>query len=134
MPAQVPRIGPSKRADRLLEPVEPHQAHERRRLAAGDDEPVEAVELLGLANLDRVRAEPAQHRRVLPEVALDGQNADLHASILDSAAFSRGRSIDTAQREELVLTAPGSPEQAAGAQRPASLVPRAAAGRVRRAA
>src|SRR5438067_4439743 len=34
-----------ERAQRLVEPVEAHQPHERRRLAAGDDEPVEAVEL-----------------------------------------------------------------------------------------
>ena len=46
------------------------------RLAAGDDEAVEAVELLRLAHLDDVRAESAQHRRVLAEVALHGQNAD----------------------------------------------------------
>ena len=40
-------------ADRVLEPVEPHQAHERRRLSAGDDEAVEPGELLGLAHFDR---------------------------------------------------------------------------------
>ena len=40
--------------DRLVEPVEAHQAHERRRLAAGDHQPVEPVELLRLAHLDRV--------------------------------------------------------------------------------
>src|SRR5512133_2753136 len=52
----------SKAADRLLEAVEPHQPHDRRRLAAGDHEPVEPLELLWLAHLDRLRAEPAQHR------------------------------------------------------------------------
>ena len=66
-------------ADRVLEPVEPHQAHEGRRLSAGDDEAVEPGELLGLAHLDRVRAEPPQHRRVLAEVPLQGQDADPHA-------------------------------------------------------
>ena len=78
-----PGAGPEDRAaepaNRLLEPVQPHQAGDRRRLAAGDDEPVEPVELLGQAHLDRLRAEAAQHRRVLAEVALDCEDADLHA-------------------------------------------------------
>src|SRR5262245_2171459 len=65
--------------DRLLQAVEPHQAHERCRLAAGNDEPVQPLELLGLAHLDRLRTEPAQHRRVLAEVPLEGEDADLHA-------------------------------------------------------
>ena len=47
-----------ERADRVVEPVEAHQAHHRRRLAAGDDEPVEPVELLRQAHLDRLDAEP----------------------------------------------------------------------------
>ena len=65
--------------DRVLEPVEPHQAHEGRRLAAGDDEAVEPRELLGLAYLDGIRAEPSQHRRVLAEVPLQSEDADSHA-------------------------------------------------------
>ncbi len=48
----------------------------RSRLAAGDDEPVEPVELLGKAHLDRLRAEPPQHGRVLAEVSLHGEDAD----------------------------------------------------------
>ena len=79
-PGAGPEDGALEAADRLLEPVEPHQARDRRRLAARDDEPVEPVELLGLAHLDDVRAEPAQHRRVLAEVALDGENTDLHGA------------------------------------------------------
>ena len=63
-------------ADRLVEAVEAHQPRERGRLAARDHEPVEPVELLGLAHLDDLRAEPAQHRRVLAEVALHGENTD----------------------------------------------------------
>ena len=74
-----PRARPEDRGleppHRLVEPVEAHQAHERRRLAAGDDEPVEPVELLRLAHLDGVGAEPPQHRRVLAEVPLDGEDA-----------------------------------------------------------
>ena len=79
IPAHVPNIGPREPPDGLVEPVQAHQAHERRRLAAGDHEPVEPVELLRLAHLDDVRAEPAQHRRVLAKVALHCQNADRHA-------------------------------------------------------
>src|SRR5512133_585658 len=62
--------GTGEPAHGLVEPVEAHQAHERRRLAAGDHEPVQALELLGLAHLDRAHAEAAQHREVLAEVAL----------------------------------------------------------------
>ena len=79
--------------DRLLEPVEPHQARDRRRLAAGDHEPVEALELLGQAHLDHVRAEPAQHRRVLAEVALDCEDTDshrCHSRVLPPANRARG--------------------------------------------
>src|SRR5262245_20328993 len=64
--------------NRILEPVEPHQAHERRRLAARDDEPVKARELLRLAHLDRLRTEPPQHRRVLAEVSLHSEDSDPH--------------------------------------------------------
>ena len=53
----VPNIGPVKRPHRLVDAVEPHQAHDRRRLAAGDDQPVEPFELLGLAHLDDLGAE-----------------------------------------------------------------------------
>src|SRR5581483_1799891 len=71
-----PEHRPVEAADRLVEAVEPHQAHERRRLATGDHEPVEAVELLRLAPLDRVRTEPTEHLHVLTEVSLHGENAD----------------------------------------------------------
>ena len=82
IPAHVPKTGAVEAADRLVEPVEAHQPREGRRLAARDHEPVEPVELLGLAHLDHVGAEPPQHRRVLAEVALHGEHADpkrLHA-------------------------------------------------------
>src|SRR5262249_2010751 len=72
-------------AQRLVEAVEPHQARERRRLAARDDEPVEPVELLRDADLDDVGAEAPQHRRVLAEVPLHGKYADpkrLHAEMV----------------------------------------------------
>src|SRR5829696_8019381 len=67
---------PLERAHRLVEPVQAHQAPERGGLAAREDQPVETPELLGLADLHDLRAEPAQHRRVLAEVPLHGENAD----------------------------------------------------------
>src|SRR5262249_50276851 len=69
----------------LVETVEPHQAHERRRLAAGDHEPVEPVELLRLANFHHVCTEPAEHGRVLAKVALDCEDADSHENSVVTA-------------------------------------------------
>ena len=87
-----PRAGAEHRrrepADRVLEPVEAHQPHDRRRLAARDDEAVESLELLGLPHLDDLRAEPAQHRRVLAEVPLQREDADRHDAIVGTAADS----------------------------------------------
>ena len=74
--------GPLEALDRVVERVEPHQAHEGRRLATRDDQPVETLELLRLPHLDGVGTEPPQHRDVLAEVPLQGKNADpkrLHA-------------------------------------------------------
>ena len=66
---------------------------DRSRLAAGDDEPVEPVELLGKAHLDRLRAEPPQHGRVLAEVSLHGEDADLerllHRRVMVTSATRR---------------------------------------------
>src|SRR4051794_5705976 len=70
--------GAGELAHRLVEAVEPHQAHERGRLAARDDQPIEPLQLLRLADLDGVGAEPTKHRRVLAEVSLDCQDADRH--------------------------------------------------------
>ena len=70
---------PGELADGVLEPVEADEPHDRGRLAARDHEPVEPLELLRLAHLERLHAEPPQHRLVLAEVPLNRQNADLHA-------------------------------------------------------
>ena len=51
--------GPLEPAQRLVDPVEAHQPRDRGRLAPRDHEPVETVELLGLAHLDHLRAERA---------------------------------------------------------------------------
>src|SRR5918995_7090650 len=91
-PSACAEHGSLEAADRLVEPVEPHQAHERRRLAAGNDEPVEPVELLRLAHLEDVCPESAQHRHVLAEVPLEGEDADLHGSILPTEFARRRRS------------------------------------------
>src|SRR4051812_16434103 len=77
--------GAVERADALVEPVEVHEPRERRRLAAGDHEPVQPVELIGLPNLDDLGAETAQHLDVLAKVSLHGEDADperLHASMV----------------------------------------------------
>ena len=100
IPAHVPKIGAVERAQRLVEPVEPHQPRDRRRLAAGHDQAVEPVELLGQPHLDRLRAEAPQHRRVLAEVPLHGEDADskrlLHATDCRGAlaAVRRRRRLD----------------------------------------
>ena len=80
----MPSIGAGEPADRLLQPVEPHQPRDRRRLAAGDHEPVEPVELLRQPHLYDLRAEAAQHRRVLAEVSLQGEDADRHGAIVET--------------------------------------------------
>ena len=65
----------------------------------GMTRPSRPVELLGLAHLDRLGAEAAQHLRVLAEVPLHGENADpkrLHALNGSGSAValtSRGCSI-----------------------------------------
>ena len=78
IPAQVPNTGLLEAPERLLEPVDPREAHDRRRLPARDHEAVEPVELVRLANLHGLGAQPAQHGCVLPEIALDRQHPDAH--------------------------------------------------------
>ena len=69
---------------RLVDPVQRRKLHDRRRLPAGDHEAVDLVELLGLPHLDDVRPEGAQHRRVLAEVSLQGEDADPHAASVEA--------------------------------------------------
>ena len=78
MPAQVPSTGAPgcERAQRLGEPLALDPERHRRRLAAGDHEPVEALEVGGHAHLAHVGAEVAQHRHVRLEVALERQDPD----------------------------------------------------------
>src|SRR5436190_17448247 len=73
-------------AHRVVETIKPHEAADGGRLTAGDDQPVEPVELLGEPHLDRLGTEPPQHGCVLSEVPLHGEDADpervLHASMV----------------------------------------------------
>src|SRR6266851_2568181 len=55
-----------------------HQLEERRRFAAGHDEAVEALELLGLADLHRLNTTTGERLDVERKVALERQDADLH--------------------------------------------------------
>src|SRR5512134_769464 len=50
--------------------------HDRRRLPAGDDEPVQSCKIPGQPDLDDVGAQPPEHLRVLAERALQRQHAD----------------------------------------------------------
>src|SRR3954452_22207184 len=75
---------PGARAeDRAVEPphcvvevVELHEPADCGRLAAGNDQPVESVEVVREPHLDRFGTEPPQHGSVLPEVPLHGEDAD----------------------------------------------------------
>ena len=104
IPAHVPKIGAVERAQRLVEPVEAHQPRDRGRLAAGQDQAVEAVELLRQPHLDRLRAEAPQHGRVLAEVALHGEHADskrlLHGAIVECGYSARRRATGEAEQDE----------------------------------
>jgi hypothetical protein len=75
-----PGAGPEDRSpvapDRLVQPVQAGEPHDRRRLATRDDEPVEPVELRRQPDLDHVRSEPAQHLRVLAKRPLERQHPD----------------------------------------------------------
>src|SRR6266516_3318809 len=80
-------------ADRLLEPVQPDEPSDRGRFAPRNDQPVELGNLLRLAHLDGLRADPPQHRRVLAEVPLHRQDADSRAV---SHPFDSSRGLFTA--------------------------------------
>src|SRR5919204_195652 len=104
--------GAGEAAHRLVEAVEPHQAREGRRFAARDDEPVEVRELLRQPDFDHVRAEAPQHRRVLAEVSLHGENADLERPLHRRNAIAvrvLGRSGLPVSRIGLGLAALGRP-------------------------
>src|SRR6185503_15619143 len=60
--------------ERLRQPLPLDAEGHRGGLAAGDDERVEPVEVLGGAHDAGLRAEPLEHAGVRLEVALDGQD------------------------------------------------------------
>src|SRR5262249_58934206 len=98
--------GPGERAQRLVEAVEAHQPHERGRLAARNDQAVEPVELLRLAHLDDVRAETAQHRRVLAEVPLDCEDPDGHGDYQPRVSSSSSGRSAAAERPLIASPSP----------------------------
>ena len=78
-PAHVPstgRAGADHVPDRLLEAAGLELDVHRRALPAGDHEPVEPVELAGVAHLVGAGAEPLERGAVGLEVALHGEHAD----------------------------------------------------------
>jgi hypothetical protein len=77
-------------ANRLLQAVDAKQPPDRRRLAAWNDQAVEALELLDLPHLHQVCAEAAQDSRVLAEVALDGENPDFQVLVRHPSNFTPG--------------------------------------------
>src|SRR3712207_25493 len=93
-PGARPEDGRGEAANRLLEPVEPGEPADRRRLPAGEDKAVQPVEVAGPPHLHDVCPETFEHPRVLADVPLDGENADhgfpRHAQIV-SAAKSKAR-------------------------------------------
>src|SRR5688500_2552604 len=68
-------------ANRIVEAVELGQAHDRRGLASGDDEPVEPLELVGQPYFDDVCSQLAQRCRVLAERSLQSEYSDQHWSL-----------------------------------------------------
>src|SRR5438105_2684207 len=76
-------------AQGLVQPVQAHEPRDRRRLAAGQDQAVESLQVLGQPDFDRLGAEAPEHPRVLAEVPLHGENTDskppLHEAIVGSA-------------------------------------------------
>src|SRR3954464_7137486 len=69
------RAGLDELADRLGEPLALDPERHRRRLPAGDHEPVEPVQVGGHADLAHLGAEVAQHLGVSFEIALKGEDA-----------------------------------------------------------
>src|SRR5437773_1933221 len=81
----------------------------------------EPVELLGEANLDRLRPEAAQHVRVLAEVPLHSKDADserpIHASMVTRStrrAVLRGQAVPAAQAVQAVEASSRQPRRACG--------------------
>jgi len=84
--------GPLELPDRRFEPVEAHEPQNRRRLAARNDEAVQAGELLREADLHDVGAERAQYTGVLAEGALDGEYTDAGTLRHDANSRNSGAS------------------------------------------
>ena len=80
-PAQVPKVGFTRTNSlSFAKPCCAKNFQERAGLAARDDEAVNLVELLGLADEDHVGAQFFEAFLVGVEIALDGENTDSHRS------------------------------------------------------
>jgi len=77
-------------ADRLLQPVALHQLAHGGRLAAGDHQPVEAVQLGRPAHLHALQADVVQGPQVLAERPLEGENSDPTSHASGAARPRRG--------------------------------------------
>ena len=75
-PGARPEDRPLEAANRRVEAVELCELDDRGGLAAWDDEPLEAVQILGLADLYDLDAEAAKCARVLPKGPLEREHAD----------------------------------------------------------
>ena len=116
IPAQVPSIGVPAAASSRSGSARPSRSmpeRHRRRLAAGDDQPVEALEVGGHAHLAHLGAERRAACGVRLEVALEGEDADQRLT----AATSRGRRAAAARSSLRVSSdsiAPPRPSEARG--------------------
>ena len=99
-------------ANRLVEPVQLGESHDRRRLTAGDDEAVETVELLGQAHLRDLGAELPERRRVLPEGSLQGEDADAQRPLHCPRYQPRTSSRSSSASELAEMPTIGSPRPA----------------------
>src|SRR4029453_16682937 len=70
---------PPKLLERGREVPRVHELEQGRGLAPGDDEPVDLVQLGGLAHLDRLDAALLERAGVQREVALERKHSDAHA-------------------------------------------------------
>src|SRR5581483_4441166 len=97
-----PRAGPEgghafvdTRGDGVEEPAEVEPLRHRRRLAAGHDETVDPAQVLRRADLDGVGAKIRKSLGVLRDVALQGEDPDLH---LEDSRLARTTPTSPARR------------------------------------
>src|SRR4051794_14198249 len=90
--------GPGELEDRLLEAPAVDQAAHRRRLATGQDQSIETLEIGRQPNLDGLHADRAERRNVLRKVTLDCEDADPRGRPPRRALARRAHQPRTASR------------------------------------